>query len=112
MKEDGLGRLFVRHLVMAVPWGIMLLVVFFIAQIGIKQQVKEGIQYSIRSGILEMTRFTNAYKIVMPVKKNIKEGIEFVGKTARQEIRAILNDPQVKQDLKEALEYAGQKLKQ
>jgi len=80
MKEDGLGRLFVRHLVMAVPWGIMLLVVFFIAEIGIKQQVKEG--------------------------------IEFAGTTARQEIRSILNDPQVKQDLKEALEYAGQKLNQ
>ena len=79
MKEDGLGRLFIRHLVMAVPWGIMLLVVFFIAEIGIKQQVKEG--------------------------------IEFAGITARQEIRSILNDPQVKQDLKEALEYAGQKLK-
>lgn len=112
MKEDGLGRLFVRHLVMAVPWGIMLLVVFFIAQIGIKQQVKEGIQYGIRSGIFEVAQFANAYKIVMPVKKNIKEGIEFVGKTARQEIRAILNDPQVKQDLKEALEYAGEKFKQ
>jgi len=112
MKEDGLGRLFVRHLVMAVPWGIMLLVVFFIAQVGIKQEVKEGIEYGIRSAISETAQFANAYKIVMPVKKNIKEGIEFVGKTARQEIRALLNDPQVKQDLKEALEYAGQKLKQ
>ena len=112
MKEDGLGRLFVRHLVMAVPWGIMLLVVFFIAEICLKQQVKEGIQYGVRMVISETTQFANAYEVVMPVKKNIKEGIEFVGKTARQEIRALLNDPQVKQDLKEALEYAGQKLRQ
>jgi len=111
MKEDGLGRLFVRHLVMAVPWGIMLLVVFLIAQIGIKQQVKEGIQYGIRSAVSEVAQFANAYKIVVPVKKNLKEGIEFVGKTARQEIRAILNDPQVKQDIKEALEYSGEKFK-
>lgn len=112
MKEDGLGRLFVRHLVMAVPWGIMLLVVFFIAEICLKQQIKEGIEYGIRSAISETVQFANAYKVVMPVKKNIKEGIEFVGKTARKEIKALLNDPQVKQDLKEALEYAGQKLKQ
>ncbi|MFH1954200.1 MAG: hypothetical protein ABIL06_21605 [Pseudomonadota bacterium] len=112
MKEDGLGRLFVRHLVMAVPWGIMLLVVFFIAEIGIKQQVKEGVQYGIRSAIFEVGQFANAYKIVMPVKKNLKEGIEFAGETARKEIKALLNDPQVKQDLKEALEYAGEKLRQ
>lgn len=112
MKEDGLGRLFVRHLVMAVPWGIMLLAVFFIAQIGIKQQVKEGMEYGVRIVISETAKFANAYKIVMPVKKNIKEGIEFVGKTARKEIKALLNDPQVKQDLKEALEYAGEKLRQ
>jgi len=111
MKESGLGTLFVRHLVMAVPWGIMLLVVFFIAEIGIKQQVKEGIQYGVRMVISETAQFANAYKVVMPVKKNIKEGIEFVGKTARKEIKALLNDPQVKQDLKEALEYAGEKLR-
>ena len=111
MKEGGLGTLFIRHLVMAIPWGIMLLVVFFVAEMCLKQQVKEGIQYGVRMVISETAQFANSYKIVMPVKKNFKEGIEFAGKTARKEIKALLNDPQVKQDLKEALEYAGEKLK-
>ncbi len=112
MKEDGLGRLFVRHLVMAVPWGIMLLVVFFIAEIGVKQQVREGIEYGIVRAAKETTRMAFDYDVVTKVKKNVKEGVEFIAKTGRNEMKNILNDPQVKQDMKEALEYAGQKVKQ
>ena len=111
MKEDGLGRLFVRHLVMAVPWGIMLLVVFFIAQAGIKQQVREGIEYGIVRAAKETTRLVFDYNVVTKVKKNTKEGVEFIAKTWRNEIKNILNDPQVKQDIKEALEYAGEKMR-
>ena len=112
MKNDGLGRLFVRHLVMAVPWGIMLLVVFFIAQAGIKQQVREGIEYGIVRAAKETTRLAFDYDVVTKVKKNVKEGVEFVAKTGKNEVRSLLKDPEIKQDLKEALEYAGQKLNQ
>ncbi|MBC8392140.1 MAG: hypothetical protein H8E17_06215 [Deltaproteobacteria bacterium] len=120
MKENDLGNLFVRHLVMAVPWGIMLLIVLFISAIGIKQQVKEGIQYAIRTSVNEAANFAFQYSVVVPVKQNIKEGVEFVAKaaskelregfefaakTARKEIKGLLADPEVKQDLKEALEY-------
>jgi hypothetical protein len=111
MKENGLGGLFVRHLVIAIPWGVIFLIVMFIASIGIKQQIKEGIQYAIRTGIKESGNFVYNYQMVVPVKKNVKEGIEFVAKTARNEIKALLQDPQVKQDLKEALEYSGKKLR-
>lgn len=82
-----------------------------IASIGIKQQIKEGIQYAIRTGIQESGDFAYNYQMVVPVKKNVKEGIGFVAKTARKEIKALLQDPQVKQDLKEALEYGGSKLR-
>jgi len=110
MKENDLGGLFVRHLVMAIPWGIIFLVVMFMVSLGIKQQIKEGIQYAIRTGIHESTSFAYNYQLVAPVKKNVKEGIEFVAKTAGKEIKAFLQDPQVKQDIKEALEYSGKKL--
>ncbi|MBC8178681.1 MAG: hypothetical protein ISR61_07420 [Desulfobacteraceae bacterium] len=109
MKEDGLGRLFIRHLVMAVPWGIMLLAVFFIAQFGIKQQVREGIEYGIVRAAKETTRLAFDYDVVTKVKKNVKEGVEFIAKTGRNEIKNILNDPQVKRDLKEVLEDGGKK---
>lgn len=109
MKENGLGVLFVRHLVIALPWGIIFLIVMFIASIGIKQQIKEGIQYAIRTGVQESASFAYNYQLVVPVKKNVKEGIEFVAKTAGEEIKAILQDPKVKQDLKDVLEYSGNK---
>ena len=48
--------------------------------------------------------------MIVPVKKNIKESIEFVAKTARNEIAVLLNNSQVKQDIKEAVEYTGEKL--
>jgi len=111
MKENDLGGLLFRHLVMAIPWGIIFLIVMFIASIGIKQQIKEGIQYAIRTGIQESANFAYNYQMIDPVKKNVKEGIEFVAKTAGNEIKALLQDPQVKQDLKEALGSGGQKLR-
>ncbi len=126
MKENDLGNLFVRHIVMAVPWGIMMLIVLFIAAIGIKQQAKEGIQYAIRTSVNEAADFAFQYSVVVPVKQNIKEGVEFVAKavskelregfefaakTARKEIKSLLADPEVKQDLKEALEYGGEKFR-
>ncbi|MBW1798497.1 MAG: hypothetical protein JRJ21_08880 [Deltaproteobacteria bacterium] len=109
MKEDGLGTLFLRQLVMAIPWGIIFLLVLFISAAAMKQQIKESIQYGVRMAVYETTGL--AYHMVGPVKQNIKEGVEFVAKTARSEIKALLNDPQIKQDLKETLEYGGEKLK-
>jgi len=111
MKESDLGGLFVRHLVSAVPWGIIFLIVLFIASVGLKQQIKEGIQYAIRTGIQESANFAYNYHMLVPVKKNVKEGIEFVAKTAGNEIKTLLHDPQVKQDLNEALGYGGKQLR-
>ena len=111
MNEKGLGRMFVKHLVIAIPWGIVFLVVFLIASLGVKQQIKEGIQYAIRTGIQETGNVAFQYGLVEPVKRNIKEGTEFVAKAARNEIKTLLQDPQVKQDLKEVLEYGDQKLR-
>ncbi|MDY6989133.1 MAG: hypothetical protein SWQ30_13870 [Thermodesulfobacteriota bacterium] len=102
MKDDGLGNIFFRHMVMAIPWGIVLLVVFFVAAVGIKQQIKEGIQYTVRMAISETAGFAYHYKAAPALKQNIKEGIEFAGMTASRELKGLLNDPQVKQDLEEA----------
>ena len=111
MKENSLGNLFVRHLVMAIPWGVVFLVVLFISAVGAKQQIKEGIQYAVKTSIHETAGFAYNYNVVVPVKRNVKEGIEFVAKTAKKEIKSLLKDPEIKQDIKEALEYTGEKLK-
>jgi len=105
MKQDGFGSIFLRHLAMAIPWGIILLVVFVIMAVGIKQQLKEAIQYGVKTTIYEASSYAYNYHTVVPVKQNIKEGVEFVARTARNEVKNLLNDPQVKEDLKELIEH-------
>jgi hypothetical protein len=61
--------------------------------------------------INEATALAFDCRTVVAVKKNVKEGLEFVAKTARKEVKGFLNDPQVKQDIKEALEYSGEKFR-
>jgi len=107
MKEEGLGRLFLRHLVIAIPWGVVFLVVFFVAMVGIKQQVKEGIEFGVRSAISETARFAFSGHLAGPVMKYINEAIEFAAKTAKSELKDLVNDPQVKKDLKELIEHTG-----
>ena len=109
MKEDGFGKIFLRHLLMAIPWGIILLIVFFIATLSIKQQIKEGIDFGIKSAISDTSRFASDDHVAGTVKQNIKEGMEFAAKTARNELKNLLNDPQVKNDLKEIFEYSPER---
>ena len=103
MKEEGFGMLFLKHLFMAIPWGIIFLVVFFIAMLGMKQEIKEGIEFGVRSAISETARFAFSGHLAGPVKKNVNEVIEFAGKTAKTELKDLVHDPQVKKDLKELI---------
>ena len=107
MEEDGLGALFLRQLVMAIPWGIIFLLVLFISAAAMKQQIKESIQYGVKTAVYETADLS--LRMVGPVKQNVKKGVEFAAESAKNEIKALLNDAQVKQDLKEVLEYGGEK---
>jgi hypothetical protein len=104
MKEDGLGQLFVKNLVMAIPWGIIFLIIFLIASLGVKQQIKESMQFAARMAITETSNKVLAYPVFSRIKQNTKEGIEFTAKSLGQELKLLLNDPQVKEDLKEILD--------
>jgi len=112
MKEDGFGKIFLRHLFMAIPWGVIFLLAFFIAMLGIKQEVKEGIEFGVRSAISETARFAFNDHVAGTVKQNIKEGMEFAAKTAKNELKNLLNDPQVKKDLKEIFEYRPERYRE
>jgi hypothetical protein len=107
MKEEGFGMLFLKHLFMAIPWGIIFLVVFFIAMLGIKQEVKEGIDFGVKSAISETARFAFGSHLAGPIKENINEVIEFAAKTAKTELKDLVHDPQVKMDLKELIEHSS-----
>jgi hypothetical protein len=108
MKENSLGYLFIKNLVMAIPWGIIFLVVLLIVSIGVKQQIKESMQFAAQMAITETSRVVLDYPVFSRIKQNAKESIEFSAKALSHELKALLNDPQVKEDLKEILE-AGSK---
>ncbi|MBW1716365.1 MAG: hypothetical protein JRJ77_11185 [Deltaproteobacteria bacterium] len=107
MKEGDLGRVFLEHLVMAVPWGIVFLVAFFVAMLGIKQEVKEGIEFGVSSAISETARFAFSGHLAGPIKKHINEVVEFAAKTAKTQLKDLVHDAQVKMDLKELIEHNG-----
>jgi len=111
VKENSLVQLFVRNLVMAVAWGIIVLVVFLIVSVGVKQQIKEGIQFATKMGIYETSSLALSYPVFTRIKQNIKEGAEFAAKAAKNELKDLLNDPAVKEDLKEIFEYSAERHK-
>ena len=111
MKEEKPGQIFIRNLAAAGAWGLVFLVVFAVAAIGIKQQIKEGVQFAFRTALYETSGVLLDPNLVQPVKKNVKEGIEFVAHTIKKEVRAVLQDPELKQDIKEAVEYTDRMLK-
>jgi len=103
MKENGLVQIFIKNLVMAIPWGIIFLIVLLIVSIGVKQQIKESMQFAMRMAITETSKVVLDYPVFTRIKQNTKEGIEFNAKAFSHELKQLLNDPQVKEDLKEVL---------
>jgi len=108
MKDEGIIKTFLRHLAMAIPWGIIFLGVLFIFTWGVKQQIKEGIQYTVRTAVCEAGKFAFNYHVVVPVKQNIKEGIEFSAKALKKELKELLNEIREEENLKKTV---GQKKK-
>jgi hypothetical protein len=103
MREGSLLQLFIKHLVMAIPWGIIFLVLVLIISVGVKQQIKEGMQFAARVGITETSRAVLDYPVFTRIKQNAKESVEFSAEAFGRELKVLLNDPQVKKDLKEIL---------
>jgi len=103
MKENSLGQLFVKNLVMAIPWGIIFLVVLLVVSIGLKQQIKESMQFAMRMAITETSRVALDYPVFSRIKQNAKESMEFSAKAFSHELKSLLNDPQVRENLKEVL---------
>jgi hypothetical protein len=93
MKEDSLAQVFVKNLVMAIPWGIIFLIVLLIVFIGVKQQIKESMQFATQMAISETSRVVLDYPVFSRIKQN----------TFSHELKALLNDPQVRENLKEIL---------
>lgn len=107
MKEDSLGTLFARHLVMSIPWAITLLIVLIVLGLGAKQQVKETLQYGARILVYETVRVGIDKNIETPFKENLRYGIEFATKAAGDQVRSLLSDPAVQANVRALREDHG-----
>ena len=105
MEREGMGRLFLRQLVTAIPWGIIFLLVFFIAAAAMKQQIKEGIQFTVQEAVHE--GFGAGLHLAVPLREEARRGIVFTAGAASAEIRRLLGDPAVKRNLAEILAGSG-----
>ncbi|MGD2124890.1 MAG: hypothetical protein PVG99_02350 [Desulfobacteraceae bacterium] len=89
-KEIGLGRLFVQEAIKAGTWGFILLLVMGIFLLSVKQDIKEGIAYSVdRVASKSMLYATNPV-LIGKTKQLIKEGIEYTLTKASREAKAVL----------------------
>lgn len=109
MKEKSYGQLFAKNLVMALPWGIIFLVVFSIASASIKQQIKESLKLTTKTAISEAGNFVKDSPGFTPIKLEIRKAVKFTAKTAKDELMDLLNDPELKKNLKEIFEYIIEK---
>ncbi len=109
MKEKSYGQLFAKNLVMALPWGIIFLVVFSIASASIMQQIKESLKVTANTAISETGNFVKDSPRFTPIKHEIKKAVKFATKTAKDELMDLLNDPELKKNLKEIFEYIIEK---
>jgi hypothetical protein len=104
MREGELGDIFLKNLMAAVTWAAIFLIAFFVMVLGVKQEVKEGIQYAFATAAQE--------GVGIYPRENLQSLLTQAlgGKSVRDEaqlregIKAFLNDPEVRSSLKDIFE--------
>ena len=100
-NQISLGRLFLQEVIRAGSWGIVLLLVFGICMLSIKQEIKEGIAYSVDRVVNETVMVATDPYLIGKSKQLIKEGIEYTLTKTTKEIRGILQDYDVEIEIEE-----------
>ena len=76
VENDGLGRVFLRELMRAIPWGAVLMIFLLIFMAIIKQDVKEAIDFTAKRARIEAKGLISDPE----VKQDIKEAVEYTRK--------------------------------
>lgn len=82
MEQESLGTIMLREMARAIPWGVMLLIVFLVAGVFLKQEVKESVEYSLKTVIQESKQALLSPEVFIAVKQNAKEAIQYATKEA------------------------------
>lgn len=110
-RDNGTKSVFVREFARAVPWGIVVIITFLIC-FGITiYGGKNVINYAQENAADTIRRIVTDPVLVEGIKRNVKEGVEYTLTRTKTEVRSVLTDPELKQDMKEALEYTGEKIR-
>jgi hypothetical protein len=100
-NQVSLGRLFVQEVIRAGTWGIVLLFILGIFMLSLKQEIKEGIAYSVERVVDEAVMVATDPYLIGKSKQLIKEGIEYTLTKTSREVRGILNDYSVEMEIEE-----------
>ena len=76
VENEGLGRVFLRELMRAIPWGVVLMIFLLIFMAFVKQDIKEAIDFTAQRATIEIKDFISDPE----VKQDLKEAVEYTRK--------------------------------
>jgi hypothetical protein len=102
----------VREIARIIPWGILVLFLLWMGQVIVVKPLVEALGdaavRSVRSAILENPR------VIVAVKQNVKEAMEFATATAVRTVKSELNNRKfmrrVKDNVKKGIDYAAERM--
>ena len=89
-NANDLKQLIFREAVRAGIWGITFLVVAGLFIIAIKQEIKEGVDYTVKRFTYEMVTYATDPYIIGKAKQLVKEGIEYSLDKAGNKYEAVM----------------------
>ena len=105
-----LKAVIIKEAVRASIWGGIFLIVMTIFMSAIKQNIKEGIDFGLKSVATEAKQAAIDPELIGKTKQLVKEGIEFGLNRVAAEAKKIATDPyligKAKQLVKEGIEYS------
>ena len=111
-RDNGTKSVFIREFARAVPWGIVVIITVLICFSFIGYSGKKMIDYAQGNAANTIRQIVTDPVLVEGIKRNIREGVEYTLTRTKAGVRDILADPELKQDVKEALEYTGKNIRE
>ena len=84
-ENEGLGRVFLRELMRAIPWGVVLMIFLLIFMAFVKQDIKEAVDFTAQRARIEIKGFISDPE----VKQDLKEAVEYTRKQFEHKAEAL-----------------------
>ncbi|HEU18848.1 MAG TPA: hypothetical protein ENO00_05605 [Deltaproteobacteria bacterium] len=108
-KNDSVSTVFMREVARATPWGLMIIIVVLICLGFVNYTGKKLITYAHSNAAQTIRQVMTDPDIAREVEKNVTQCIDYTFGSAAAEFRKTLQDPELKQNLKDAVAYTFSK---